>query len=369
MLMIPLETCKCFEGLCESDMAELKQAARDKSYQAGDVIFKEGDEGDGLYFIGSGKVRISAFVREDDRRTICVLEEGEIFGEMAVIEDDRRSATAIAEEDVGAVFIPRDKLLKIFNRSPVLSQSMVREISHRLREFNRHYVREVLQSERLALVGRFARSIVHDLKNPLNIIGIAADMAGMDSANTEMRIAAKKRIRKQVDRIGNMITELLEFTRGSQSSFVLAATDYPAFIAPVTEELQAEVALKNVILTMENKPPLVRVASNPQRLARVFYNLAHNATDAMPNGGNIIVRFGADEKWVTTELEDTGPGIPPEMLERMFEPFFTHGKAHGTGLGLSICKRIIEDHQGLISACNRPGGGAIFSFKLPILKT
>ena len=80
----------------------------------------------------------------------------------------------------------------------------------------------MLQAERLAVVGRFARSIVHDLKNPLNIIGLTAEMAGMERATPEMRQQASTRIRKQVERISELIGEILDFTQGSQSDFVLA---------------------------------------------------------------------------------------------------------------------------------------------------
>ena len=114
-------------------------------------------------------------------------------------------------------------MLALVERSPALALALLREISHRLREFNRQYLREVLQAERLAIVGRFARSIVHDLKNPLNIIGLTAEMAGMDRATPEMRQQATARIRKQVERISDLIGEILDFTQGSQSDFVLGA--------------------------------------------------------------------------------------------------------------------------------------------------
>ena len=88
----------------------------------------------------------------------------------------------------------------------------------------------------------------------------------------------------------------------------------------------------------------------------------------MSEGGKISVRVLPNEKEVVTEIEDAGPGIAPEIADRLFEAFATHGKAHGTGLGLSICKRIIEDHDGWIAARNEPGRGAVFSFGLPLLK-
>jgi signal transduction histidine kinase len=103
-------------------------------------------------------------------------------------------------------------------------------------------------------------------------------------------------------------------------------------------------------------------------LSRVFYNLVNNATDVMLGGGKIFMRFNCDESEIVTEIEDTGPGIAPEIAEKLFQPFATHGKAHGTGLGLSICKKIVEDHGGRIWVRNEPGHGAIFCFALPLAK-
>ncbi|WCJ59484.1 cyclic nucleotide-binding domain-containing protein [Fontisphaera persica] len=364
--MMNLEDCKLLADLPPHELAQIRQAARELSFAPGQTIFKEGDQGDGVYLVRAGEVEISALVGQGDRRPISRIGPGEMFGEMAVIDSEPRSASATAVGDVQAWFISRDELWSLLERSPVLSRHLMREISRRLREFNRQYIREVIQAERLALVGRFARSIVHDLKNPLNIIGIAADMMGLENATAESRAIARKRIRKQVDRISAMVNELLEYTRTAQTTTVLAATDYAAFVMPLLEEIAAEITVKRANLKVPEPAPSVIIAANPQRLSRVFYNLVHNATDAMPQGGDITVRFRVRDGRVITEIQDSGTGIPEEILPRMFEPFFTHGKAQGTGLGLSICKRIIEDHQGTIEARNAPAGGAVISFSLPV---
>jgi signal transduction histidine kinase len=238
----------------------------------------------------------------------------------------------------------------------------------RMRDFNYQYTQEVLQAERLTLVGRFASSIVHDFKNPLNIIGISAEMAAMENSTPEMRLAAKNRIRKQVDRLSNMINELLEFTRGSASTVVLARTDFAAFVKQLLDDIRSEIEAKRVKLQIENEPPAVALLVDPTRLTHVFYNIINNACDAMPDGGTVKLRFKQGEKEVTTEIEDTGKGIAAEIAPRLFEAFATHGKAQGTGLGLSICKKIVEDHYGKISAGNAPAGGALFTFTLPIRK-
>ena len=124
-------------------------------------------------------------------------------------------------------------------------------------------------------------------------------------------------------------------------------------------------AQKSVTLEYENAPPGVRIPLNPRRLSRVFHNLLGNAVDAMPSGGIVKLRFKLTDTEVETEIEDSGSGIAPEVIDHLFEPFVTFGKSKGTGLGLSITQKIVEEHGGKISARNQPGSGAVFSFTLP----
>jgi len=100
-------------------------------------------------------------------------------------------------------------------------------------------------------------------------------------------------------------------------------------------------------------------------LRRVFHNLLHNGRRCHVRRRHVMLRFTLKEARVITEIEDTGPGIAPEIASQLFEPFATFGKKQGTGLGLSICKRIIEDHQGRIWFEARPGQGAVFIFSIP----
>jgi len=364
--MVTLDACPLFSRLHPGDLKVLQRAAAEKQYASGKEVFKEGDTGDGVYIVGEGQVQISSLVAENERRVFSLINPGEIFGEMAVLENKPRSASAVAVGDTTVYFIPRDELLKLVETSPRLALDLLREISNRLREFNRQYVQEVLQSERLAIVGRFARSIVHDLKNPLNIISITSEMMGVEKSTLDQRRLSKQRITKQVDRISELVNEILDFTQGSHGTFIHAPMDYPTFITQWLEEIRPEIELKSAVIELENEPPAVKLLLNPKRLRRVFYNLIHNATDAMPGGGKIFLRFKATPKEIVTEIEDSGSGIAPEIADRLFDAFATYGKAHGTGLGLSISKKIIEDHQGRISARNEPGRGAIFSFALPL---
>jgi signal transduction histidine kinase len=253
----------------------------------------------------------------------------------------------------------------LIERTPALAAALLQLVSHRLREFNQHYLRETLQAERLAAVGRFARAIIHDLKNPLSIIGLTTELLGRADAPAASHAQAQARIHKQLDRINDLITDMLQFTQGHQG-LVLGPVNYSDFMAHLVPELQTELEPRSVTLQCATPAPAVTVLLDVKRLRRVFYNLAHNAAEALAGPGTLTLRFTQTDRELSTELADSGPGIAPEMMAQLFQPFATHGKAHGTGLGLSICKKIVEDHGGKISARNDPAGGAVFTFTLPL---
>jgi len=335
---------------------------------AGGVIFHEGDEGDGLYVINRGLVQIAARSAPEHLHVLSRMDPGEYFGEMAVFDGGTRSATASALEDSELTFVPTAAVLELLNHSPLLAASLVRDASLRMRDFNHRFLQESLKAERLQLVERLARTIVHDFRNPLNVIGIAADLAAGDNASLEARRSARDRIRKQVEVLNRMMQELLDFARSVPANAVLPKVNYAEFIQDILFELRPEAARRGVELIIEGQVPEVRLRLDPPRLTRVFTNLYANAFDAMSGheDARLTLRFAADAKWVTTELSDNGRGIPAEYQPHLFEPFFTFGKAHGTGLGLAICERIVKEHGGTITVESRPGAGAVFRFRLPV---
>jgi len=363
--MTNLPPTDSFIGLLAAELRDLKRAAQRRQFSAGQVIFKQGDVGDGVYVVEEGGVEISAMITDEETRVLSRLEAGTFFGEMAVLDGQPRSATATADGDTLVSFIPRDEMLRALGQSPELLASLVKEFSLRMRHFDRRFLDEVLQAERLAIVGSFAQSIVHDFKSPLNIIGFAAELAASEEATAEVRTEAQMQICRQVDRMTNMINELLEFTRGSSREVAPEPTNYREFVEEFIKQIRPEAAEKSVTIRCENPPPALWLELDRGRMQHVFYNLVNNAIDAMPRGGAITLRFSLRDRDVVTELEDTGPGLAPEIEPRIFQPFTTHGKTHGTGLGLSICKRIIDDHRGHIRAHSEPGRGAVFSFTLP----
>jgi signal transduction histidine kinase len=366
--MAGLESIALFRNLPPEELQALRRITQERQFAAGSEIFREGAPDDGVFFVKEGLVEISGLVGGNTRLVFSQISPGEIFGEMAVIEELPRSAIAMALVDTQVYFIPREEILSLIKRSPALAFSLLQQTCHRLREFNRLHLREMVQAESLAIIGRFAQSIVHDLKNPLSIISLSAEMFNMPGVSPEIRAKSQQRIRKQAERISDMVSDILVFTRGARQDAELNPADYRAFLKELVPDLRAEAELKAVQIELPADLPAHGVLLDARRLSRVFFNLVGNATDFMPNGGKIFLRFRADEKEIVTEIEDTGPGIAPEVADRLFQNFVTFGKSHGTGLGLSICKKIVEDHGGRIWVRNEPGHGAIFCFALPLAK-
>jgi signal transduction histidine kinase len=367
--LIAPQSNSLFATLSPDQLELLRQSGREKNLRDGEVIFKEGDPGDGLYLVEEGQVRIAAVMGDGTNRPLALVDAGDFFGEMAVLDNQPRSANAVAVGDTIVLFLPRDEVLAFLERSPRAALNLVREFSQRLRDFNRKFVEELLQADRLSMVGKFAGSIVHDFKNPLSIIGMSAELGTMEGASQEVRDSSRARIGKQVQRMSSMIGELLEFTRGSRKAET-EIRNFAEFFPPLIADLRAESAASHVLIELENNPPKVNLAIDEKRLPNLFFNLVHNAVDAMkPKGGKVIFRFRTVDTMLVIEIEDTGKGIPPQIIGRMFEPFATYGKVGGTGLGLSICQRIAHDHGGTLTARNDPGHGAIFALTLPIQVT
>jgi signal transduction histidine kinase len=366
---MPLTQEKRFGCVLREELSPTEYTAHIRHFHANEVIFTAGDIGDGLYVIEVGRVQISAVVNYGDPRPLASIGPGDFFGEMAVIDNSPRSATATAETDTTTFYLSREEMMEMLGRHPGLTLTLIREFSTRMRATNLRYLDEIIQGERLALVGRSARTIVHDFKNPLVVIRLAAEVSGATTTTTTVRQKARDSILHQVDRMTYMLNELIEYARPSGRQPSMSTVDFAPYLNSLVEDSRQEFAEGKVALELANPPPEIEVSIEAPRLSRVFYNLVHNAMDEMPEGGKITLRFVVSESELLVEMTDTGKGIAPEILPQLFQPFATHGKTQGTGLGLSICKRIIEDHGGRIWARSDPGNGATFSFALPLPKS
>ncbi|HVN48821.1 MAG TPA: ATP-binding protein [Bacteroidota bacterium] len=230
---------------------------------------------------------------------------------------------------------------------------------------NARIAQEMVQNERLSAVGRMASVIIHDIKNPMGTLRVYAQVMKKKSGNEEANKLADEMIH-QVDRFVNMTQEILDFTRGvSASNFQEVAFD--EVMENVMSFIEKDLEKNNVKLIRDAQFQGM-VNLDQDKMVRVFYNIASNARDAMPQGGTLKVSTKADGDFVRIDFTDSGTGMPEEVKNRIFEPFMTYGKKHGTGLGMSIVKKVIDDHNGKIEIESEMGKGTTITIKLPVKK-
>jgi K+-sensing histidine kinase KdpD len=227
---------------------------------------------------------------------------------------------------------------------------------------NARLAQEMVKSERLSAVGRMASTIIHDIKNPMGTLRVYAQVMKKKSGNEEAAKLADEMIH-QVDRFVNMTQEILDFTRGV-SSMNITEVDFAEVMENVLTFIEKDLVKNNVELVRDTQFK-GNVKLDQDKVVRVFYNIASNARDAMPQGGKLYVKTMRDDGFVKVEFTDTGSGMPEEVKKRLFEPFMTYGKKHGTGLGMAIVKKVIDDHKGKIEIDSEMGKGTTIRIFFP----
>jgi DNA-binding response OmpR family regulator/anti-sigma regulatory factor (Ser/Thr protein kinase) len=219
---------------------------------------------------------------------------------------------------------------------------------------------ECLRKEKLAAVGKITNTIVHDLRNPLSTIRMAAEM--VEQMVPESRRYAQI-IMSEADRLTEMCEEVLAYTRGDQNLKV-APVDVATFLEGVAEALAALRNGRQVVIETVTEG-VGQARWDEKKMRRAVYNLGVNACEAMPGGGTLTLAARAEEDLIQVQVADTGCGMPPEVATRVFEPFFTQGKPQGTGLGGAIVKSIVEAHGGTVDVTSEVGQGTTFRLCLP----
>jgi len=526
-----------FESVDESLLRSIAGALQEVHYEAGQVVFKEGSEGDCLFLLLSGSVKISKFTASGGELVVGILRDGDFFGELDLIDERLRSASAVADSACTLIRLPRTEFRTLRHSSPEFSSNLLRMLSLKLRAGNLTYLareesnlealqrqlqkvhklveatkivnstldtdrllelilqtatttvladrgtlylvdesknelwskvvqgsstieirlpmgkgiagyvavsgetinipdayadrrfnpevdrrsgyrtktilcmpmknkdgkvigvfqllnkpggsfneedqefidalsvhaaiavenallaKMMVQNERLSTVGKMASTIIHDIKAPMGVLRMSAEVMRRKSTDVETGKLADEMIR-QIDRFVNMTREILDFSRGV-SSMNLQEAEVNELIGSILSFIEKDLGKRKVKLVKDmNFKGKIRV--DEDKLSRVFYNIASNAADAMPDGGRLTVRTDRENDFLLIEFIDDGIGMPPDVREKIFEPFMTYGKSHGTGLGMSIVKKIVDDHKGKIEIESEVRKGTTVRVFLPL---
>ncbi len=227
--------------------------------------------------------------------------------------------------------------------------------------------RRLVQADKLSSIGLLAAGVAHEVNTPLAVISTYAQMLAKQISGDDQKSKLLDKIAKQTFRASEIVNSLLSFSRTSPTEFV--EVDVNRVIQETLNLIEHQLEKSNIKVELDLEQALGGVKGNSGKLQQVFLNLFLNARDAMESGGTLAVRTRCEEGFARIDVVDSGQGIPPEHMARIYDPFFTtKGAKKGTGLGLSVTYGIVREHGGTIEVDSRPGAGARFHVELPLAR-
>jgi signal transduction histidine kinase len=317
-------------------------------------------------FQGAADTRVRAAVAQLERQRLAVivplLADGEVAG-----------ALVVGEKLSGEIFDGDEiRLLEMLAAQTMIAlrnAGLYEDLRARMEELRRTQ-QSLVQSAKLAAIGELAASVAHEINNPLTVIVGNSQLllCQLPADSAEHRRAAS--IETEAHRAGKIVRDLLDFSRRREP------TRAPVAVHEVLERsidlIRPKLKTAGVELERVFNVGLPPILGDRDQLTQVFVNMVTNAVDAMDGGGCLIVETGLQQsddgrQMAGVSFTDTGHGISPEQLERIFEPFYTtKAEGRGTGLGLSVSLGIVRGHGGTIDIESKPGSGTTVRIRLPL---
>jgi signal transduction histidine kinase len=223
--------------------------------------------------------------------------------------------------------------------------------------------RERLRNDQMAALGQLAAGLAHELRNPLTAMKTIVDAARRQPQRASLDGQDLAVLDEEIQRLNRSLQSFLDYARPPAASKRLV--DLQSIAEKARQLLAGRAEQQSIRVCVEHPERPVEVHADPEQLHQVLLNLLLNAFDAIGRDGRVTIRISDDAPGLAViSVADGGPGIPPAVRDRLFEPFVST-KESGSGLGLTICRRIVEDHGGRIDVADGPAGGAIFTISLP----
>lgn len=237
--------------------------------------------------------------------------------------------------------------------------------------------RQMRTAERLSALGTLAAALAHEIRNPLEAISLNLELlerALVDGPPNPIATPKKGKylgiLSAEIARLGATVENFLSFARPVRG--ISGPVEVVSILSSLVALVENQAAVQNVTFTLQLDAPSIVVEGFEDQLKQAFLNLLINSLEAMPDGGRLALRAGiigdsrtgASGPFAVVRIQDTGPGIPPEEIERLFDPYYST-KPKGTGLGLTIVHRILQEHRGRIRVESEPGSGSTFIIELP----
>lgn len=328
------------------------------------VIFEEDSVSDCVYLVFTGRVLLTKKSPGGAAQPIAYKGPDDYFGELGVLDGSVRSTTAIADGPVQLGRLGQKHFIQMLSESPW--HTVLRLFSHvseNLRATNERYVSEVMRKEKITLIGEMANAMIHDFRAPFSTIKLATELIAKRNQSPQNQELCNM-ILRQVDRLGGMVEEVLDFARG-ETRLKPRPVPLQDPLHQLHENNLEPLARAGIRLVV--KPTKIVLSLDSDRFLRVMQNLVTNAREALTGRERAQVTVSAkrDGRYCLVTVADNGPGIPRDLRESVFEPFVSRGKPNGTGLGLAIAKSVIEAHGGTIDF-KTARTGTVFMVRLPL---
>jgi len=227
--------------------------------------------------------------------------------------------------------------------------------------------RRLMQADKMSSIGLLAAGVAHEVNTPLAVISNYAQMLAKQISGDEQKSRLLDKIAKQTFRASEIVNSLLNFSRTSAKE--QGEVSLNRAIRETLTLIEHQLESAGVRVNVETTEPLPEIRGDFGKLQQVFLNLFLNARDAMEGGGELRIRTWSENGSVRVEVADSGHGIPPEHLSRIYDPFFTtKASRKGTGLGLAVTYGIVKEHGGSIEVDSRPGAGTRFTLEFPAVR-
>jgi len=362
-----IKNSQMFWKLSDAQIDKVAELCREESYAAGARIFSEGDSARNLYIVAEGKVALEMEIRIGRRTrkqaTIDVITEGQVFGWSALSERPVFTMSAISTENTKLLALSGDLLRHLCDEDTDLCQKVMHELVN-------------LVSGRLSHARQTLAHVLsvcsHDLRAPLATVQSCLDVivSGYSGDITDRQQELLTGSKQRISDLTSMIDNILGMSYIEIGELDFENLSLSEVIESSIGDVQGVAQRKGVQLDNNVSTKLPQVLGIPKRLRQVFTNLLSDGVKFTPAGGRVSISSREMDDCIQLDVADTGIGISPEELPRIFDDFYRGVKvdAEGVGLGLSIAKRIIEAHGGLIwveSPCPESGIGTKFSFTIP----
>ena len=240
---------------------------------------------------------------------------------------------------------------------------MIQQLAENRAEIERLHQLAMARAEHLATIGELAAGLAHEIRNPLAGIAGVVEVMGRELPQESSSRAVLPEVQGEIQHIQTILSDLLAYARPRPPDFHPA--DLNATLEQAVFLARQQVRTKPIEISFEPQANFPEVVHDPVLIQQVVLNLVLNGIQAIPNQGKIEIIARREGEFAVVRITDTGRGIAPDSLSKIFKPFFTTRK-EGTGLGLSLAKGIVESHKGRIEVTSEPGHGAQFEVWLPI---